>query len=76
MKGSERMRLGRKDREGDRSMYGKELMCIYLMCISRQANGSCPCKTNVEGRKCDVCKRGYDNLQQSDVDGCSRKRGD
>ncbi|XP_006820869.1 laminin subunit beta-1-like [Saccoglossus kowalevskii] len=33
-------------------------------------SGQCECKTNVEGRACDVCKDTYWNLQPSNPNGC------
>uniref|UniRef100_A0A2C9JJ39 Usherin n=1 Tax=Biomphalaria glabrata TaxID=6526 RepID=A0A2C9JJ39_BIOGL len=35
-----------------------------------QVGGQCFCKTNVEGRRCDVCKPGFYNLTDSNPDGC------
>ncbi|KAM3930149.1 usherin [Leptodactylus fuscus] len=32
--------------------------------------GQCQCKVNVGGRRCDQCKDGYYNLQESSPDGC------
>ncbi|KAL1492725.1 hypothetical protein ABEB36_010939 [Hypothenemus hampei] len=32
--------------------------------------GSCHCKTNVEGRRCDQCKNGFWNFTQENPDGC------
>lgn len=32
--------------------------------------GSCHCKTNVEGRRCDVCKNGFWNFTKDNPDGC------
>lgn len=35
--------------------------------------GQCFCKKNVEGRRCNKCKQGFRNLQNSNIDGCERK---
>lgn len=32
--------------------------------------GSCHCKTNVEGLRCDLCKNGYWNFTDTNPDGC------
>lgn len=32
--------------------------------------GSCHCKTNVDGPRCDICKDGYWNFDPEDPDGC------
>lgn len=32
--------------------------------------GSCHCKTNVEGRRCDQCKNGFWNFTEQNPDGC------
>lgn len=32
--------------------------------------GRCHCKTNVEGRRCDVCKNGFWNFTEDNPDGC------
>ncbi|XP_037959538.1 laminin subunit beta-1 [Teleopsis dalmanni] len=32
--------------------------------------GACHCKTNVKGRRCDMCKDGYWNLDPENPDGC------
>ncbi|KAJ8913194.1 hypothetical protein NQ315_009031 [Exocentrus adspersus] len=32
--------------------------------------GSCHCKSNVEGRRCDICKNGYWNFTEANPDGC------
>lgn len=32
--------------------------------------GSCHCKVNVKGRRCDYCKDGYWNLDESTAEGC------
>lgn len=32
--------------------------------------GSCHCKTNVEGRRCDICKNGYWNFTDANPEGC------
>lgn len=32
--------------------------------------GSCHCKSNVKGRRCDTCKDGYWNLDDQNPDGC------
>jgi laminin, beta 1 len=37
---------------------------------SDSAAGACHCKRNVKGRRCDICKEGYWNLQSSNPDGC------
>lgn len=34
-------------------------------------NGVCPCKANVEGKKCDVCKKGTFGLQVDNPNGCT-----
>nr|CAI5866249.1 unnamed protein product [Callosobruchus analis] len=34
------------------------------------AAGSCHCKVNVEGRRCDVCKNGYWNFTDANPEGC------
>ncbi|GLH10959.1 Netrin-A [Gryllus bimaculatus] len=33
-------------------------------------SGRCHCKTNVDGRRCDRCKNGFWNFQESNPDGC------
>lgn len=35
--------------------------------------GQCHCKKNVIGLKCDECKSGFWNLDESNPDGCERK---
>ena len=35
-----------------------------------QVAGRCICKTNVDGIRCDACKPGFWNLQESNPDGC------
>jgi len=35
------------------------------------STGSCLCKVNVEGPRCDRCKRGFSNLSPSNPQGCS-----
>lgn len=32
--------------------------------------GQCTCKTNVEGRRCNVCRAGFYGLSVANVDGC------
>lgn len=32
--------------------------------------GSCHCKSNVKGRRCDTCKDGFWNLDENNADGC------
>uniref|UniRef100_W4VRM4 Putative laminin n=1 Tax=Corethrella appendiculata TaxID=1370023 RepID=W4VRM4_9DIPT len=34
--------------------------------------GSCHCKTNVHGRRCDQCKEGYWNFDEHNPDGCEQ----
>lgn len=34
--------------------------------------GACHCKTNVKGRRCDVCKDGFWNLDKVNPDGCQQ----
>ena len=36
-----------------------------------QIGGQCACKRYVTGRRCDRCLSGYDNIRESDPDGCS-----
>ncbi|ERL94756.1 hypothetical protein D910_12030, partial [Dendroctonus ponderosae] len=38
--------------------------------VNNLVAGSCHCKTNVEGRRCDQCKNGFWNFTESNVDGC------
>lgn len=33
--------------------------------------GQCTCKKNVEGRRCDKCRKGYTDLARSNKDGCT-----
>lgn len=33
-------------------------------------NGSCVCKTNVQGERCDQCKSGFFNFDADNADGC------
>ena len=35
-----------------------------------QEGGQCQCKTNVEGRQCDVCRTGFFNLSADNPLGC------
>ncbi|ESO83894.1 hypothetical protein LOTGIDRAFT_168935 [Lottia gigantea] len=35
------------------------------------SNGTCDCKTNVQGEKCSECKDGFWGLAESNVDGCT-----
>ncbi|KAI0216831.1 hypothetical protein LSAT2_031208 [Lamellibrachia satsuma] len=36
-----------------------------------EIGGQCACKRYVTGRRCDRCLSGYDNIRESDPDGCS-----
>lgn len=38
--------------------------------VNNLVAGSCHCKTNVEGRRCDQCKNGFWNFTEHNVDGC------
>ena len=38
-----------------------------------KSSGACLCKPTVEGRRCDVCKDGYYQLNVNNVFGCKRK---
>ena len=52
--------------------YDKAL-CVGVMLCSRavcQVGGQCGCKQHVEGRRCDVCRVGYFNLQAANPAGC------
>ncbi|KAG5893086.1 hypothetical protein JTB14_029481 [Gonioctena quinquepunctata] len=40
--------------------------------VNSLAAGSCHCKTNVEGRRCDSCKNGYWNFTEANPDGCQK----
>ena len=37
-----------------------------------QSNGTCTCKSLVDGRQCNLCKLGMFNLSAANSDGCSR----
>lgn len=37
-----------------------------------QIGGQCACKRYVTGHRCDRCVVGYDNIRESDPDGCSK----
>ena len=32
--------------------------------------GACHCKTHVKGRRCDICKDGFWNFEETNADGC------
>lgn len=34
--------------------------------------GACRCKTHVKGRRCDICREGYWNLTEANLDGCEQ----
>eukprot|EP00794_Sanderia_malayensis_P006149 gene6149-6855_t len=38
--------------------------------INGTVAGGCICKRNVRGRRCDACKDGFYNLQETNLDGC------
>lgn len=38
--------------------------------LTDRVAGSCHCKTNVEGRRCDACKNGFWNFTAENPDGC------
>ncbi|XP_030748533.1 laminin subunit beta-1 isoform X2 [Sitophilus oryzae] len=38
--------------------------------VNNLVAGSCHCKTNVDGRRCDQCKNGYWNFTSANPDGC------
>nr|XP_023021103.1 laminin subunit beta-1 isoform X2 [Leptinotarsa decemlineata] len=40
--------------------------------VNNLVAGSCHCKTNVEGRRCDYCKNGYWNFTEENPDGCEK----
>ncbi|XP_063992157.1 laminin subunit beta-1 isoform X3 [Diachasmimorpha longicaudata] len=38
--------------------------------LSGEESGRCHCKSNVEGRRCDLCKNGFWNFDPNNPDGC------
>ena len=42
----------------------------YADPIDGTVAGRCLCKRNVQGRRCDLCKDGFWNLQESNLNGC------
>ncbi|CAG9760320.1 unnamed protein product [Ceutorhynchus assimilis] len=38
--------------------------------VNNLVAGSCHCKTNVDGRRCDQCKNGFWNFTEQNLDGC------
>ncbi|XP_050314835.1 laminin subunit beta-1 isoform X2 [Anthonomus grandis grandis] len=38
--------------------------------VNNLVAGSCHCKTNIEGRRCDQCKNGFWNFTEANPDGC------
>ncbi|XP_070758572.1 laminin subunit beta-3 [Enoplosus armatus] len=64
-----------------RSRMDRPDACIRCVCSAEgtvdggrcdDSTGSCQCKVNVEGPRCDRCKRGYYGLSASNPLGCSR----
>ena len=38
--------------------------------LTGEESGRCHCKTNIEGRRCDICKNGFWNFDPDNPDGC------
>ncbi|XP_041639708.1 laminin subunit beta-3-like isoform X2 [Cheilinus undulatus] len=64
-----------------RSRMDRPDACIRCICSAEgtinggqceDISGSCQCKANVEGTRCDRCKRGYYGLSESNPLGCSK----
>ncbi|KAM9361786.1 laminin subunit beta-3 [Symphorus nematophorus] len=64
-----------------RSSMDRPDACIRCICSSKgtvnggqcdDSTGSCQCKVNVEGPRCDRCKRGYYGLSASNPLGCTK----
>lgn len=64
-----------------RSQMDRPDACIRCICSAEgtvnggqcdDSSGSCQCKVNVEGPRCDRCKRGYYGLSASNPLGCSK----
>ncbi|KAM7006218.1 laminin subunit beta-3 [Tautogolabrus adspersus] len=64
-----------------RSQMDRPDACIRCICSAEgtinggqcdDSSGSCLCKANVEGPRCDRCKRGYYGLSESNPLGCSK----